>query len=328
MLATLARIVAEAKKRKAKPRVGRIGSTAPVSDVPSFVALEREARASGEGDDPRRTDRLAGLAPESFAQRIFAPVRPQLDAVREALLGVDEPAEAWEILAARDLIPVPWTSAGARQIVSVGVRCERCGDRAEFMGHERGCERENIPATVTAAATLASDPEGIAAAEQLAMVCFERLYGDVAAAQPRLLWRVDPPDASAPLGERRPGHARAKSAKPGTWECFKPVLDALASRTADRPPPRYQRWRDGLWVPEATPRGSEPYLARSAFHYWHAPWVDALHRDAVNHWSWALSVREKRPNPFTPLCEAWALGYAIELVDDQLVLLFAPSITL
>lgn len=320
--------MSENSKRKAKPRVGRIGSKAPVSDVPAFVALEREARERGEGDDPRRTDRLAGLSAASFAQRVFAPSRPQLDRVREALVGVDEPSEAWEILAARDLIPVPWTSANARQIVAVGARCEACGDRAEFMGHVRGCERENIPATVCAAATLASDPEGIAAAEQLALVSFERMYGDVAAAQPRVLWRVEPPDYSAPIHQRRPGHARAKSAKPGTWECFKPFIDALGARPVDRAPPRSQHWRDGLWVPEGTPRGTESYIARSAFHLLHWPWIDALHRDAVNHWSWALSVREKRPNPFTPLCEVWALGYAVEIVDDQLVVLFAPSITL
>jgi len=49
-------------------------------------------------------------------------------------------------------------------------------------------------------------------------------------------------------------------------------------------------------------------------------------RDLVSHWSWALSVREKRPNPFTPLCEIWMLGYAPEVLDEEALVLFAPAL--
>lgn len=315
-------------KGRSKQRIGRIGSSGAVDEVPGFVRLEREARESGEADDPRRTDRLAGLSPERFAPRVLAPLTPQASVVREAMAGVTEPDEAWEILAARGLIPVSWTSAGTRQIVSVGVRCDACGERVEFMGHVRGCEFEDTPATVLAAATLAADPGGVTAVETLARVCFERLYGDNATVEPRVLWRVDPLSERGPLGERRPGHARAKSHKAGSWEAFRPFLDALARRTDVEAPAGYRPFRDGYLVPEYIPVGSETWASRSPMQIRYAGWIDALHRDATHHWSWALSVREKRPNPFTPLCEAWALGYAIEVVSDELVLLYAPPLTL
>ena len=46
-------------------------------------------------------------------------------------------------------------------------------------------------------------------------------------------------------------------------------------------------------------------------------WVDAFATDVRRHWSWALSGREPARNPFTPLCAAWMLGYAIERVSDD-----------
>ena len=49
-------------------------------------------------------------------------------------------------------------------------------------------------------------------------------------------------------------------------------------------------------------------------------------RDAISNRNWAFAVREKRPNPFTPLCEVWMLGYAVEVVDEEAIVLFAPAV--
>jgi hypothetical protein len=313
-----------ATTKKKAPRVGRVGSEKPAEEVPAFVAMERDARASGETDDPRRTDRVAGHSAESLAQQVLAPRRPQREAVIEALRGVEAPDEAWEVLAARELIPVDWLSAGARQVTVTGVRCDVC--TADFMGHARECELANVPATVAAAATLAADPAGISAAETLARLCFERLYGDTAASEPRMLWRVGASDECSPLGERRPGAAKARAPKPGLWESFGAFRKAFSARLGSVLPKGYRRWKDGLIVPEYVSDSYASYQAKSPFEVTHQPWIHALERDAVNQWSWALSVREKRPNPFTPLCEVWALGYAVELVDDETLLLFAPAL--
>ncbi len=315
-----------ARKAKAKPKFGRIGSDKPVDEVPAFVAMEREARTSGEDEDPRRTDRVAGLSGRELVQRLLAPKRPQRDAVLEALDGISEPAEAWEVLAARGLIPVEWTSGGARQVTVDGVRCERCGAKVEFIGHLRDCPDANTPATVRAAATLAADPAGISAAESLAKLAFERLYGDVAVADPRIVWRVGESAKCSPLSDRRPGQVRAKSAKPGLWEAWSTFAREFRARD-DLPVPRgYRRYREGLYVLDFVVDPWAERQARSAIEVALQPWMYALQRDAVFHWGWALSVRETRPNPFTPVCDVWALGYAVELVDDELIVLFAPAL--
>lgn len=316
-------------KNKPAARGGRIGSKKPKEELPSFVALEREARESGESDDPRRTDRIAGLAPESFAQRLLNPSRPQLDAVREAVDGIEAADEAWEVLAARELIPVEWTTSTTRQIVCDGLRCAECGERVEFIGHTRDCSVASVPATVAAAATLACDPTGVAAAEALARTSFERMYGDTAADEARLMWRVGLLQSCGPIAEKRPGAARAKSAKPGTWEEFRRFRDALGTRTGEPVPPGFRHWKNGLYVRDNERMWNgdyQPWQARPIFEINHPYWVQAVQRDVVNHWSWALSVREKKPNPFTPLCEVWALGYAVDHVDDETIVLYAPQI--
>jgi hypothetical protein len=320
--------MATAKKKARAVRSGRIGDERPSESVPAFVALEREARASGELDDPMRTDRIAGAGPAEFGRRLLAPNRPREAAVRAALEGVTEPDEAWEILAAREVVPVEWTSAGARQVVVDKVACELCADRVAFMGHAEGCERANVPATVTAAATLAADPEGVVAAETLARLAFERLYGETAARPPQVLWRVGALFGCFPVADRRPGKSRAKSAKPGAWETAKVFTDALSVRGEYEVPPGYVRYGSNMIVASNIPEPYRATWARPGFQVVNSPWVSAFAADAVNHWSWALSVREKRPNPFTPLCEVWLLGYAVDHIDEDMIVLFAPTLTL
>lgn len=312
---------------KAKPKYGRIGSEKPEEELPAFVTMERDARSSGEAEDPRRTDRVAGLTGREIALRLLAPKRPQRDAVLDALDGITEPAEAWEVLAARDLIPVEWTSGGSRQVTVDGVSCKRCGAKVEFIGHLRDCPDANTPATVRAAATLAADPAGISAAESLAKLAFERLYGDVALADPRVVWRVGEHSKCGPLSDRRPGQVRAKSAKPGLWEAWSTYVKQFRGERDDLTlPPQYRRYDEGRFVHEAQGGRWLDGVARSLVEIVLEPWVRALQRDAVFHWGWALSVRETRPNPFTPVCEVWALGYAVDIVDDELIVLFAPAL--
>jgi hypothetical protein len=293
--------------------------------LPAHVRLEREGRASDDERDPRRTDRIAGLSPQELALRVLAPSNPQRAEVCAVLESIENPDEGWEALAARGFIPMQWMTSGARQILSPGVFCARCRDRSEFIAHAVDCERAGVPATVVAAATIAANVEGVATAEALALTVFERLYGEIGAQRPTILWRVADPATHAPLAGDRPGSARAKSRSLLSWDVFVPFMRATNVRRDFTLPEATTVSPDGRLV-ALDPREMWRNSYEPAFYAVHRKWMENLRLDAYHHWGWALSARETRPNPFTPLLEVWALGYAVEVVSDEFIVLFAPAL--
>lgn len=291
--------------------------------VPSQIRLEREARESGDDHDPRRTDKILGISLDEAAARFLNPERPNLLAVEEVLTEDIDPAEAWELLAARELIPIEWTSAGARQIHVDGQRCKDCDDRSPYIGHALDCEQKNSPPTLMAALTLAANPEAVAAVEALAREAFQRIVGSDYSFPP-IVWRVTTPSRRAPLSAQRPGRNLRKSSRGPSFSVFDPWQKVLLVREDYHPPPGYLRGPNGKLVNAAGNRVTFNNR-QSGYYGTHQSWIAGAITDIQHHWGWALAARETRPNPFTPLVEAWLLGYSIEVVDEDAIVLFAPE---
>ncbi len=291
--------------------------------VPAADRLEEEGRLSGDPDDPRRTDRILGRTLRHAAESFLSPDRPQRLAAKEALTGYVSPSEAWEALAAREVIPIEWTYAGARQIHVDGMLCEECDARAPYVGHAFDCEQKNLPPNTRAAIAMASNPEAIASVELLAVECFQRLLGSDVAVPP-IVWRVMAASKARPLADQRPGRALKKSSKIPVWEVLKPWNAILERRTDYELPAGYKRGPDGTLL-DATNQVVRMRWRTAGYATLHAEWISACATDMHNHWNWVLSARETRPNPFTPLVEAWLLGYSIEVINEESIVLFCPE---
>ncbi len=108
---------------------------------------------------------------ELSAARVLRPDRPRLSAARAALAGIAHPREAWEVLAAREVIPVDWVGAPERTFVH--------GTPPAVLVHEDSFHidpwvpgpswREtDHPASVQHALVLGANPVGLLTAETLA----------------------------------------------------------------------------------------------------------------------------------------------------------------
>jgi hypothetical protein len=77
------------------------------------------------------------LSDKELTQRVFEPDRSTLEATREAVRGVEDPAEAWETLAARGIVPSEWLGDSDRVSALVW---ERRTDSPRPVGcfHRRG----------------------------------------------------------------------------------------------------------------------------------------------------------------------------------------------
>ncbi|MFO0563869.1 MAG: hypothetical protein U0269_37945 [Polyangiales bacterium] len=95
---------------------------------------------------------------DEVARSLMRPAQKGLDAVIAALEGVSEGDEAWEVLAARALIPVDWAGDDTRSF--------RGGVRDRWGKLRRATVA--FPPDVQSAITLAVDPDGVLAAERLA----------------------------------------------------------------------------------------------------------------------------------------------------------------
>lgn len=291
--------------------------------VPAAVRLEEAGRLSGDTDDPRRTDRILGRTLREAAEGFLTPERPQLLAAKEALTGDVSASEAWEALAARELIPIEWTHAGARQIHVDGMLCEECDERAPYVGHAFDCEQKDLPPTTRAAIAIASNAEAIAAVELLAIECFQRLMGSELAVPP-IVWRVMTASKARPLTEQRPGRALRKSSKIPLWEVLKPWNTILERRGDYELPEGYRRGPNGTLL-DANNQVVRMRWRTAGYSTLHADWISACTTDMHSHWNWILSARETRPNPFTPLVEAWLLGYCVEVINEESIVLFCPE---
>lgn len=107
----------------------------------------------------------------------------------------------------------------------------------------------------------------------------------------RVCWRVGPAARIAPPCERRPfSDGRSARFRPGTTAASDELTQPLRARASDGE----QRW------------------------------IDAFEQDVRRYWSWTLSGREYRKNPYTPLCEAWVRGAGIEQREDGAIGLWLP----
>ncbi|MBL8683640.1 MAG: hypothetical protein JNK05_31000 [Myxococcales bacterium] len=293
-----------------KPKASKARSKATASRAPSD---EREPGADEGAKDLNDrsiadTSRIAGLDAAAFAQRFFQPAYTQRAEALASVAGVSDPSEAWEVLAARELISLDWVSAGARQVAVDGAPCELCEDRVEFVGHDPSCERANVPATVLAAATLAADPAGVVAAERLAREAYGRLGAGTIEGAARVVWRVIDPVEREPLAARRPGQSKAKQSALTTWKDASRFRDALHEHLKRIAP---SKQRDRRVAAEVRLGG----------------WFMSAITDATNAWKWAAAAREKRANPFEPITRVWALGYGVDVIDDDYIVLVARSLT-
>ena len=98
---------------------------------------------------------------EGFGSTVFRPARPDMEAAAEAVRGLEDVAAAWEALGSRGHLPASWRDDPDRRFSS-----------PESPG--KGPWRA-VPYTVDDAVAFASDPKGIAAAEDLARDVAKRL---------------------------------------------------------------------------------------------------------------------------------------------------------
>ncbi|MBL8683609.1 MAG: hypothetical protein JNK05_30845 [Myxococcales bacterium] len=280
----------------------------PVSKAASPHLVSAKSRS--KGPPPRA---LCGVDLRTAGEKFLAPTRPKLALAQEALASITDPAEAWEALAARDVVPLSWVSHPTRQVVVDGVKCPRCRD--PFVGHTRKCPRAAVPATVAAALTLASDPATVETVESLALEAFARIRRN--ADRPRrVIWRVVGGDYPSVLYRKRPAQILVSSPHGTIIEAG----DALAKSAGI----------DGRWWSVAGPRTmyyggiDDAELARRGYVPNHYALAMAYRADAMNFWSWENNSRKRsEDNPFAPLCEAWLLGYAIDGVEEDEIVLLA-----
>jgi hypothetical protein len=135
---------------------------------------------------------------DSLLRTFLRPARPLEAVARAVVAGRSDPHEAWEALAAHDVIPSAWVGdASARAYARApraptpfsktmspcdDARCAHCAE-ARWVDDAR-----DAPGSVLACATLASDPAGVATAEALARECAARLPTPVEVT--RVVWRV------------------------------------------------------------------------------------------------------------------------------------------
>lgn len=278
------------------------------------------------------------MDPREFAARVFRPARPRFAealSVVSALpaaeavaawertielrahnkriddvwvrrpRGLRDPAEAWELLATRDVIPRSWAErAPARHRVrceclvcavhtrpSVRSRCPACRGAGWSAGDGAA------PPTIRGCLTLASDPDGVERAEALARELSVRL-GARCAGDPAIEWRV----IAAPWTFRREPAADGPLARAlwGTNERHGSYhrLDPVGEH------PRYIAPMKAL---RAVCDAGGSHIAAS---------------DVFGQVAW----EGPEPNPYDALVAIWLAGYAVADVSDDGVTLAAASV--
>lgn len=260
----------------------------------------RAAAASNDANDPRRVDRLLGLTHDQAALRLLAPVRTNVDLLAEIAAQTLDPAEAYERLIALGLLPDRWLHAG-RQVLEH--QCRRCAlSDSHFVGHSAECGGLLVPQTVRSIVTLASNLEGVMTAELLAREAWVRMHPWRWSDEPTVIWQVaDPAVLEAPYYVGR--WVLAPPARPLASSAAESIVEHAALRAPGSPEADLLDWAQT-----------------------HSSWMDQFREEATAHWSWALSER-KRPNPFTPLCELWMLGYCLVEMHEKTLHLFAPALS-
>jgi hypothetical protein len=265
------------------------------------------------------------IDPEQFARRILRPDRRRLAEVRARVGDMDDAREAWRVVA-----PGSWLADDRRGFRGycphckgsclVGVpetRCPAC----------RGYGEATLPSPeyTDAVVALCADPAGVEAAESLARLAASRLSAWRAPAPSRIVWAVVCPtywERSRWSSDFERALVTALAVvKAGSEAATRAWSDALAEQLerSDRPcwGSAYLDafgaacWRDAARLGEPIvrpPEGVPGYFWVDA-----GAAVDGRTLDAVG-------------DPFTPLAEIWALGYGLEIISDEAIVLVAPEI--
>ncbi len=163
---------------------------------------------------------MSALDTSGWATRVELRVRGRLSRVVSAVRSASRPASAWETLAARDLIPLDWTTGTHARAFAPASMCGRCdrgltrerhrwGRRSapltrcpECLDHYDDCAARTVPPSLDDVIGFALDPSGVATAEALGLEVAARLAEDRPCAQ-RVLWRFRGTRASNQLVEGR-----------------------------------------------------------------------------------------------------------------------------
>lgn len=250
---------------------------------------------------------------ERLARRILRPDRPRLADARAAVAGISDPREAWEVLATRGLVrddarPAPHRDFAPQPsdvlvLTPTGVASWR---------------PQPTPTTVRAAVAIASDPAGIATAEALVCEVRQRLepWG---VPRPRgIRWRI----------EERPWGGMAAD-RP--WMPSWPAVHRFGDPDAVGQQLPGEFWRRWPLNTRSLGRRFAQDLAA------HAEWRRLVARGArVTPTCAAVPVTPGAsvvgmafaalPDPFEPLLAVWGLGYAVDAIAEEVVVLVAPGL--
>jgi hypothetical protein len=276
-------------------------------------------------------DELA-LTDRELTARVFEPERSRLSAAREAVDGCDDPAEAWEMLAARGFIPSEWLGDGER-VFAEDERPPALGERgfndqptyaAVRRYLEEGPRLCDVPPTVVAACALACDTSGVSTAERVAREAVRRLAAWGAPQPTRVCWRIVTPDA----WETQPGDWRHMPAAMAVGAAFVPTptleKNIMRARFYDFGTPRWRAaftWESAALWRVVSLGNAVIATARSEVR-------DRLEQGGYP--SIPPELAKQRfsavPNPFEPLLSLWASGYALDAITPSLIVLAAPSV--
>jgi hypothetical protein len=244
---------------------------------------------------------------DEVAHQLMRPSRKGLDVVVEALEGVSDGDEAWEVLAARSLIPMAWAGDESRSF------------RAEARDRWGRMRRATVtsPPDVRSAIALATDPDGVLAAERLAREFASSLRAWDQREPSHFEWAVL--DRRGMLDVYR-----------GPWPSqLERALRKIRLSTAER------AWAEGRAATAANVEWSDSYVpaglreALSLAEFWRVmvevdarfPVVDPVPE------AWQGERVAAVPCALAALLGLWGLGYALVSFDGERAQLAAPMAT-
>jgi hypothetical protein len=236
----------------------------------------------------------------ALARRALRPHRPRLREARAVVEGIADPQVAWDRLSASGIMPDLAAFDPGRTF-----------ERAGFGG-------KPYPPTIPMAVALASDSASVVAVEDLARVCAMRLPGSRSALTVRWrlgrltqhdLLKVPPREPTGLLHTMLLGiHDEAPTTEWDTEPAW--VIHPQVPR---RRWPSRRECRDRVALGRLTREISAAELWQSAALYGYrlteaGPCVAEL------------------PDPFEPLFAIWRSGYAIDVIEEDAIVLVAPDI--
>ncbi len=258
---------------------------------------------------------------EALRSRIFAPDRPRLAAAIDARVGTRNARVVWARLAERDVFPRGFAENPDREFGEVCSACWRPGDargptvRCAACGDALGRARSSPP-SVALAVALASDPNGVAAAEALACEARARLAPWGTRALSRVVWWWLPRDWVHSLGDARAAvrpylfddaeGAGVVAADARSIAAENPRFAALSARAVRD----WRSVRSLAWDDTARAVG----------------WAHLAERGDVIEYGGPTGQRfADLPNPFAPVSDIWSTGYALVRVTADAIVLGVAS---